>query len=175
MMALDNRVKDLPGRSAWREPMVWLIAAIPAAAVIATVALLVTASRSSGTNDAVADKVQRTAQVQVADLSPDALARQRHLSAVVRTSKGVIDVVPVDGGFGRNRPLLLSLHHPTRADLDRSFTLAPVGTGWRIAANVDFSHDWNAQLEPEDGTWRLQGRWIAKQQAVYLRPTLAEE
>jgi len=175
MMTLDNRVKELPGRSAWREPMVWLIAAIPTAAVIATVALLVTASRSSGNNDAVADKVQRTAQVQVADLGPDALARQRHLSAVVRTGKGVVDVVPVDGDFGRDKPLRLSLHHPARADLDRRFTLAPMDTGWRIAADVDLSHDWNAQLEPEDGAWRLQGRWIAKQQAVYLRPTLAEE
>jgi hypothetical protein len=42
MMTLDNRVKE-EKRSAWREPMVWLIAAIPVAAVVATVALLVTA------------------------------------------------------------------------------------------------------------------------------------
>lgn len=175
MMTLDNRVKEPPGRSAWREPMVWLIAAIPAAAVIATIALLVTASRSSGTSDPVADKVQRTAQVQVADLGPDALARQRHLSVVVRTGKGVVDVVPVDGDFGRDKPLLLSLHHPARADLDRRFTLTPMDTGWRIASEVDLSHDWNVQLEPEDGAWRLQGRWIAHQQAMYLRPALADE
>jgi hypothetical protein len=175
MMTLDNRVKDVPGRSAWREPMVWLVAAIPVAAVVTTMALLVTASRSSGTNDAVADHVQRTAQVQVADLSPDALARQRHLSAVVRTGKGVIDVMPVDGDFGRDKPLRLSLHHPARAELDRRFTLAPVDTGWRIAADVDLSHDWNVQLEPENGVWRVQGRWISGQQAVYLRPALADE
>ena len=58
-------------RPAWKEPMVWLVAAIPAASVVASVALLVSAARSSGNDDAVADRVQRTAQIQVADLAPD--------------------------------------------------------------------------------------------------------
>jgi len=176
MMTLDNRVR----RSAWREPMVWLIAAIPAVAVIASVALLVTASRSSGTDDAVADNVRRTAQVQVADLGPDARAKQLHLSAVVRTGKGMIEVVPVDGSFDRNAPLTLALHHPARAELDRTFTLAPVKTGWRAEADTtfhsrDLSHDWNVQLGPADGAWRLQGRWIAGQQATYLHPALGSD
>jgi len=171
MMTLDNRVR----RSAWREPMVWLIAAIPAAAVIASVALLVTASRSSGTDDAVADQVRRTAQAQVADLGPDARAKQLHLSAVVRAGKGVIEVVPVDGSFDRNAPLTLALHHPARAELDRTLALAPVTTGWRAAANPDITHDWNVQLGPADGEWRLQGRWIAGQQATYLHPALGSD
>ena len=71
-------------RAAWREPMVWLVFAIPALAIVFTVTLLVVASRSSGTNDAVAARVQRTAQVQVADLGPDATARQLGLIAAVR-------------------------------------------------------------------------------------------
>lgn len=170
MMTLDNRVQ--PRRSAWREPMVWLVAAIPAAAVIATVALLVTASRSSGTNDAVADQVQRTAQVQVADLGPDAKARQLHLSAIVRAGKGAIEVLPVDGDFDRGAPLVLSLRHPARAELDRTLMLAPTRTGWRIAADTDTAHDWNVQLGPKDARWRLQGRWNAGQQAAYLHPAL---
>lgn len=171
MMTLDNRVK----RSAWREPMVWLVAAIPAAAVIATIALLITASRAPGNNDAVADKVQRTAQVQVVDLGPDAKARQLHLSAIVRVGKGAIDVLPVDGDFDRNAPLILSLHHPARAELDRTLTLAPVTTGWRVAADLDLTHDWNAQLSPTNSAWRLQGRWSTGQQATYLHPALDGE
>jgi len=55
--------------------MVWLVFAIPAASVVAAFALLAAAARSSGTDDLVADKVQRTAQLQVADLGPDANAR----------------------------------------------------------------------------------------------------
>ena len=172
MMTLDNRVREPETRSAWREPMVWLVAAIPTTAVIATVALLVTASRSSGNNDAVSDSVRRTAQVQVADLGPDAKAKELHLSAIVRAGNRAIEVLPVDGEFDRRASLTLALHHPTQAELDRTFLLIPTKTGWRIDEAIDLSHDWNAQLGAADGAWRLQGRWIAKQQAVYLHPAL---
>ncbi|GAB3096189.1 FixH family protein [Lysobacter terrae] len=175
MMTLDNRVRGTEPRSAWREPLVWLVAAIPAAAVVATIALLVVASRSSGNNDVVADRVQRTAQVQVADVGADARARQLGLSAIVRTGKGAIEVLPVAGGFDRAAPLLLSLHHPARAQLDREVRLTPSKTGWRADADIDLSHDWNVQLGPSDGAWRLQGRWNAKQQATWLHPALGED
>ena len=168
MMTLDNRVK----RSAWREPMVWLIAAIPTAAVVATIALLVTASRSPGNNDAVADDVQRTAQVQVADLDPDARAQQLRLSAIVRTGKGTVEVIPVEGEFDRGEPLVLALHHPSRAELDRTLELAPAPNGWRAKMDLDLGHDWNVQLGPRNGAWRLQARWTARQQAAYLHPAL---
>jgi len=175
MMTLDNRVRDTGRGRAWREPMVWLVAAIPAAAVIATVALLVTASRSSGTNDAVADQVRRTAQVQVVDLGPDARARELKLSVIARTAKGVIEVLPVEGAFDRKAPLTLTLHHPARAELDRSLSLVPTDTGWRIQGELALGHDWNVQLAPADRHWRLQGRWPAGQQAAYLQPALDSE
>jgi uncharacterized protein len=171
MMTLDNRVKE-EKRSAWREPMVWLIAAIPVAAVVATVALLVTASRSSGTDDSVADNVRRTAQVQVADLDPDARAQQLKLSAIVRIGKNVVEVLPVNGEFDREAPLTLSLQHPSRAELDRTLELAPASTGWRSDAKLELDHDWKVQLVPADQAWRLQGRWNAHQQATYLHPAL---
>jgi len=171
MMTLDNRVK----RSAWREPMVWLVAAIPLAAVIATIALLVTASRSPGNNDAVADDVQRTAQVQVADLDPDARARQLRLSAIVRAGRGAVEVIPVNGEFDRGESLALSLHHPSRAELDRTLELAPSPTGWRAPADLDLGHDWNVQLGPAGGAWRLQARWTARRQAAYLHPALGND
>lgn len=174
-MTLDNRRK-----SPWREPMVWLLVAIPAASVIAAIVLLTLAARSSGSDDAVADPVRRTAQIQVADLGPDARARSLKLSAVVRSAKGVLDVVPVNGDFDRTAPLTLSLRHPSHADLDRSLALKPTKTGWRAQGDapgegvLDLSHDWNVQLGPADGTWRLQGRWPAGQQAAYLHPALED-
>lgn len=164
-----------PKRSPWREPMVWLVAVIPASSIVAGIALLVIASCSSGNNDVVADPVRRTAQVQVADLGPDARAQQLKLSAIIRSGKGVIEVLPVDGTFDREAPLTLALHHPARAELDRSVSLAPTDTGWRIATKLDLTHDWNVQLGPADGRWRLQGRWPAGQQATYLRPALGSE
>lgn len=171
MMTLDNRVR----RSPWREPMVWLVAAFPAAAVVASIALLIAATRSSGTNDLVADRVQRTAQMQVTDLTPDARARELHLAAVVRSDEGYLEALPADGEFDRSTVLTLSLHHPLRADQDRTLRLAPTPTGWRTEGNIDLAHDWNVQLGPADGSWRLQGRWVAQQHAAYLHPALQNE
>lgn len=176
-MTLDNRRRFYKS-AAFREPMVWLLVAIPAASVIAAVVLLTLAARSSGSDDAVADPVRRTAQIQVADLGPDARARSLKLSAVVRSGKGTVDVMPVNGEFDRAAPLTLSLRHPSHADLDRTLTLKPTKTGWRAQpdspedGSLDLSHDWNVQLAPADGAWRLQGRWPARQQAAYLHPAV---
>ncbi len=175
--APDSGSDPKPGkRPAWREPMVWLVVAIPVAAIAATITMLVVASRSSGNNDVVDDTVRRTAQVQVADLGPDAVARQMRLSAIVRADTrgtGAVEVLPVQGGFDRSATLALTLHHPSQAGLDRSFVLAPTATGWRAQGAVDLSHDWNIQLAPPDRRWRLQGRWTARQRAAYLQPAIA--
>ncbi|MEJ1095556.1 MULTISPECIES: FixH family protein [unclassified Pseudoxanthomonas] len=173
MTTPDNHARATEKRSAWREPMVWVIAVIPASAVIATTLLLLTASRYSGNNDAVPDQVRRTAQIQVSDLGPDAKAKQLRLSAIVRADKTMVEVLPVDGAFDRDMPLTLALHHPSRAALDRTLELLPASTGWRADEAIDLSHDWNVQLGAPDGTWRLLGRWDATRQATYLRPAVA--
>ena len=168
MMTLDNRVR----RPFWREPMVWLVASIPVAAIIGTLWMVYAASIAPGNDDATADPVRRTAQVQEADLGPDARAATLHLSAIVRTGKGAVEVIPVEGDFDRGAPLTLALRHPARADGDRMLTLAPTDTGWRARLDDDGNHDWNVQLQPRDGAWRLQARWPARQQAAYLKPAL---
>ena len=178
MLPTDNHLRD-DQRPVWREPMVWLVGAIPAGSVLASVMLVVVAVRSGGA-DVVADPVQRTAQVQVADLGPDARAQQLRLSAIVRIGvahdgQRVLEVLPIDGAFDRNAPLNLSLHHPSRAERDRTVSLIPSALGWRSGHDLDLGHDWNVQLAPADRTWRLQGRWPAGQQATHLRPALGEE
>lgn len=161
-------------RSAWREPMVWLIVALPLASVVAGIALLVTASRSGG-SDAIADPVTRTGQVQVADLSPDERARQLGLRAIIRVDKDLLEVLPVGGEFMRDQALRVALHHPTRAAADRTLLLQPTTTGWRIATALDESHDWRVRVTARDGSWRLQGRLPKGQRAALLNPALAHE
>ena len=159
-------------RSPWRQPMVWLLVAIPLLAVAATVALVVVAGGPGATDD-IAEPVKRTAQVQVADLGPDAHARTLGLSALVRSDKGVVEVLPVAGDFDRHAPLTLALRHPTLAAKDRLLVLSPSATGWRARAQVDLGHDWNVQVAGANrGTWRLQGRWPATQAAVYVAPAV---
>ncbi len=50
-------------RSPWREPMVWLVAGLPAVALLAAIALIVILVRSSGSNtDDVTEPAQETSQ-----------------------------------------------------------------------------------------------------------------
>jgi hypothetical protein len=160
-------------RSAWREPMVWLLVAIPALAVLASVALLVAADRTSGNNDLVPDQVQRTGQAQVADLGPSERAQSLGLGAVVRVSAQGIDVLPTGGRFDRAQPLVLSLVHPLQAAKDRSFELKPSALGWHAEGEVDLDHDWNVRLQPKDGSWRIDGRWLRGQRAVFVHPAVS--
>ncbi|MGN6512130.1 MAG: FixH family protein [Lysobacteraceae bacterium] len=164
--------RDIHARSPWRQPMVWLLVAIPLLAVVATAALVVVAGGPGATDD-IAEPVKRTAQVQVADLGPDAHARALGLSALVRSDKGVVEVLPVAGDFDRHAPLTVALRHPTLAAMDRVLVLEPNDTGWRTRAQVDPGHDWNVQVDgAHQGAWRLQGRWPAKQAAVYVAPAV---
>ncbi len=163
-------------RRAWQEPMVWLVVVIPAMSVVASIALLVAAARSSGNNDMVADTVQRTGQAQVADIGPDARAMELRLGAVLQSEDGMLRVFPAGGEFLRSQPLHLQLLHPNRQDDDISLTLVPDALGWHVKHAAEASHDWNLQLSDGDAkgdaSWRLRGRLPRGQRATYLGPAL---
>lgn len=157
-------------RSKWTNPVMWLLVGLPVLSMVFGIGLVVIANRDS--DDAIVDKVQRTAQIQVADLGPDALAAQQGFSAVVRVGKGAVEVIPVKGDFDRKAPLKLSLLHPAHSSDDAVLTLAPTETGWRVQHDVDLDSEWNVRLEPADGRWRILGRLPKGQQAVLLQPAL---
>ncbi|MDI1252129.1 FixH family protein [Thermomonas sp.] len=163
-------------RRAWKEPMVWLVVALPALAVVASIALLVAAARSSGNNDMVADKVQHTGQIQEADIGPDARAMELKLGAVLQSEDGMLRVFPAGGEFLRSQPLHLQLLHPNRQDDDVSLTLLPDELGWHVKYTADSGHDWNARLSDGNagagGNWRLRGRLPRGQRATHLGPAL---
>ncbi len=158
-------------RSPWREPMVWLIVALPVASIVAGFSLLALALRS-GSIDAVADPVVRTAQIQVSDLGPDERARQLGLSGVFRVGTGSIEFLPVTGDFERGAPLRVSMGHPTLASADREMLLHPTESGWRGAADLEGAHDWRLTIMAEDGRWRLRGRLPTGQLAALLQPAV---
>lgn len=156
--------------SAFRQPLLWLVIALPALSVIDGVSMLFL---SDDPLDAVADPVKRTAQIQEADLSRDLAARRLGLSARVRRNGNAIDLVPHATGFERNAPLDLVLRHPVRAAEDRRIALVPARDGWSAqAATLDATHDWILELAPNDGRWRLVGRWKARSPEAELRPAL---
>lgn len=158
-------------RHALREPMVWLLIALPLAAVIGSVWLVVVAVRG-GSDDVVADVVQRTGQIQTTDLGPDQRAAQLHLGAVLQSEGGMLRVFPAGGVFQRGKPLRLVLLHPHSEDADQVLTLLPDELGWHAEHAADAGHDWNLQLGDEPGSWRLRGRLPRGQHAAHLGPAL---
>jgi hypothetical protein len=159
--------------SKWSNPVMWLVVGLPVVSMIFGTGLVAIANRDS--DDAIVDKVERTAQMQVADLSPHARAKKMKLSAVVRVGGGAIDVIPVQGEFDRRQPLKLSLLHPTHAADDRVIDVLPSQLGWHAAFEVDGTSEWNVRLAPADDRWRIGGRLPKGQQAVALQPALPSD
>ncbi|GAB1596217.1 hypothetical protein PAGU2638_18960 [Lysobacter sp. PAGU 2638] len=149
----------------------WLVIGLPVVSMIFGIGLVVIANVDS--DDAIADKVDRTAQMQTADLGPDAYATRHKLSAVVRFGGGAVEVIPVNGDFDRRKPMTLRLLHPAHSAGDATLTLQPSADGWHVMHAVDASSEWNVRLEPLDGRWRIGGRLPKGQKAVLLAPALA--
>jgi hypothetical protein len=147
--------------------MLWLVAALPLATVVAGVATLVLAA--GGPDATSPDAVRRTGQQQVADLAPDLVAARRGLRAVLDVAAdGRAELrVAAPGGA----PLRLALHHPTDAARDRAFELTAVGGG-RYAARVGAlaGVDWNVVVSAHDRSWRLVGRLPRAGRRVELAP-----
>lgn len=170
---MTDRNDSAPKASPWRNPMVWLMLGLPLAAVVAGISTVIIAVNAGG-NDASPDEVRRTAQIQTAELGPDARADALKLSAVLSVHEQALEVLPATGEFPRKQPLRLMLQHPARAAEDRELKLLPTDRGWRAEFILDTGHDWLVQLAPEGTAWRLRARLPAGQRGVLLAPALGE-
>jgi hypothetical protein len=147
--------------SGWREPMVWLMLAIPAATVVAGVATWRVA-RADGALDAVPEAVARVAQVQVADTHADEAAAARGLRATLEVgADGRWTVAGVDAHR-------LTLVHPTRARDDLAWTR--LDGRWSGPAVPRHAH---GRVVLEGDGWRLVGRWRPDATRVELHPAVA--
>lgn len=161
---------NAPASSALRQPLVWLVIALPLLSVVAGVSLLFL---SSDPLDAVGDSVKRTAQVQETDLSRDFETQRLGLTAQARRTGDTIEVAPLGVGFERAASLDLVLRHPLHASEDRVATLAPTRDGWVARVEgLDATHDWILELAPTDRRWRLVGRWKTGAPNAALLPAL---
>jgi hypothetical protein len=152
-------------RPAWREPIVWLMLAIPFASVIAGFQTLRVAHADG--MDAEPDAVRRTAQAQVADLAPDLRAAALHLHGAVRVDAHGRPVVAFNGTDAQS----LRLVHPTRTDGDLQWTRAAGGDWSGPALPAHARGRW--VLEDASHAWRLVGRWPSDTGVAPLQPAVA--
>ncbi|WP_257388467.1 FixH family protein [Tahibacter caeni] len=160
---------DSRARRAWREPLFWLVAGLPALGVVAGVGVVVAAVRSGG-SDALTADVRRTAQIQVEDTRADEEALRRGLSArLVFDADGGIDLQL--RGADDADALHLRLLHPARAEFDRQTTLRRDADGrWHARLDGLAGHAWTVRLESADHAWRLAGRLPAGVRETELAP-----
>lgn len=142
----------------WKEPMVWLIIALPITAVIAGIVTVAIAARHA---DTLVQEDFRKEGLALQQLTArDQMAQHLGISAALRFQG---DRLSVNLG-GRLQPLperlSLSFVHPTDARQDVKVELAHLG-GDLYEGDIGDLGGVGRQviLEPTDNAWRLAGRW----------------
>jgi uncharacterized protein len=152
----------------YHQPVMWLAVALPAASVVAGIALVIAAH--SGL-DASPDRVVRVAQIQTTDASRDQKARALSLAATARFDGDAITVVL--GGAIRPEQLELELIHATDASHDRRVTLLPCGDAGYCASVGSVRARFHLALADAKQQWRIVGTREAGAALVVLGPALA--
>lgn len=161
----------------YRQFWPWVLIALPATAVIASIATVIIAVKNPD-GLVVGDYYKQGLAIN------QTLARDRHARFLGLKADGHID--PASGRVtldlrGRQpvpaARLKLSLLHPTRAHQDQVTWLLQDSAGqYHGTLSLPGSARWHLLLEPESGQWRLTGRlgWPEKRQIV-LAPSPAPD
>ncbi len=156
-------------RAVWREPMLWLVVALPALGVLAGVLIVVAALRSGGA-DALSTEVRRTGQIQQENLAPDlAAARAGLVGELHIDAAGGLRLDLTGGAPVNDETLQLRLIHTSEARHDRDIVLRREDGQWRGRLETSADSSWTLRLQPADGRWRLGGRLTAGAAAAPLQ------
>lgn len=141
----------------WKEPMVWLIIALPATAVIA--GMITWWIAADGADSLVAEDYYKQGMTITQTLEKEARAQRLGLNMEIRVEGRELH------GFLQGRldhypdRILLTLVHPARAERDVNIVLTATDHGkYRaILPTLPVGHR-RLILQPEDQDWRLVGR-----------------
>ena len=157
-----------------REPMLFLVIALPAAAVIASVATLILAM--SGADDSDDSRVRRVAQAQTTDLAPDLAAARLALHGLASADANGAVSLRFDDHEPAAAVLQLTLRHAVNPAQDLAARLVRAGGGLYLG-RLDAPRmpgAYNAELVPAEGGWRLVGRFEPAAAVLELRPALED-
>jgi uncharacterized protein len=158
-----------PSRPWYREPMLWLVILLPAAAVVAALASVVTAFV---TRDAVvADEYRKEGLAINRDPTRDLAARRLGVSAAVTLEGGTLSVRLAPGSAPVPSALALIFSHATRAEQDRLVALSAGADGVYSAPLPALAPGhWYVEVSPSDRSWRLTGEFVDTLGTLTLRP-----
>lgn len=141
--------------------MVWLIAGLPAIAVIASFTTYFIAAHDP--DSLVKTEHQKIGLAMVAPLGEaDKAAAKMGLSARLTSRAGHLELTLRGNLPGQPKRLALSVVHPTQENQDLHILLAYSHELSYIAPAPEMgSGKRNLVLEPEDRSWRITGQWMA--------------
>lgn len=143
----------------WKERMVWLVIGLPLSAVLAGVATIFIAAHDP--DDLVEQKYVKTGMAVQATNAASERAAQMGLVASLKHVGDLLEI-RVNRQDRPGVPLLLTLVHPTQAELDKQIPLLHVGQGkYQARSELTGQGKRLIILEPADKSWRLRGEWHA--------------
>lgn len=144
------------GRKAWQEPMVWLMAGIPLATIVAGIATLVIALRS-GPLDGVPASVQRVSQIQTLDSAADLAATRLDYHGYLLVERGAsgwrLELKTAPPALAE-APAQVLFVHPYSARQDVRVALA---AGRAVLAQAPAFVPSQVVVTDDAGSWRLVG------------------
>jgi len=141
----------------WREPMVWLIIALPLTAVVASLVTWWIAAR--GADPLVAEDYYKQGMAVHQTLERESRAAALGLSALLQVQDGELRI-HLDGRLDTYPDQLqLTLVHPSRQEHDQTLVLPATAQGeYRIALPPMQAGQRRVILQSEEQGWRLTGR-----------------
>jgi hypothetical protein len=162
-----------PSTRPWhREPLVWLVIAIPALTVVAGLSTVVIAHH--GADDPVADDVRKEGLAIHQDPARDRAATALGVSATLAIGDGRVRVVLAPGSAPRPSSLIVVLSHATRAQFDQLASLSADADGSYTATLPPLRDGhWFLELTPADRAWRLTSDFTGRGATLALTPEVA--
>ena len=140
----------------WKEPMVWLVAGLPAVAVIASFTTFFIAAKDP--DPLVNAGYHKEGMAPVKDTAKEAYAAAYSITGQLMFSNSEVQIILSGGLPSIPASLELLLLHPSHADLDMRIQLLSRGEGVYSAffpEGKPGKRQWI--LEPDDRSWRLAG------------------
>ena len=156
---MPHKDMDRSGRRTvrwFREPLVWLLIAIPGSAVVMG-AVMLTLATSSYDGLVADDYYKRGLQIN-RSIARDRQASNRGITAQVRVAPGTIDITLAGTLPEIPKTLKLSFLHATRQGRDHVITLTHVGRQDYRADVGELSIDGNTVVRLETSNWRIGQR-----------------
>lgn len=159
------------GQPWYREPMMWLVVAVPTLTVVGGLVTLVLATL--GGDPVVRDDFRREGLAIHADPARDAAAVAAGARAVLTFDGGARQLrATVSLRHGRlPARLLVVLSHAARAEFDRMVSLELVDGAYQGRLEPLPGGHWHVEVTPQSRGWRLRGEFAGTPGTVELRAT----